>query len=47
MRGGQLTYPNVYDAAARIMDLNFNYNFKSRYMISIGRLVPMARDLIS
>ncbi|KAM3344980.1 hypothetical protein P3S68_024689 [Capsicum galapagoense] len=31
MRGRQLAYPNAYDAADRIMDLNFYNNFKDRY----------------
>ncbi|KAF3651778.1 hypothetical protein FXO37_17848 [Capsicum annuum] len=29
--GRQLTYPDVYDATDRIMDLNFYNNFKDRY----------------
>ena len=31
MRGRQLAYPNAYDAADRIIDLNFYNNFKDRY----------------
>ncbi|KAM3339834.1 hypothetical protein P3S68_029703 [Capsicum galapagoense] len=31
MRGRQLVYPNAYDVANRIMDLNFYNNFKDRY----------------
>ena len=31
MRGRQLAYPDAYDAADRIMDLNFYNNFKDRY----------------
>ncbi|KAM3360461.1 hypothetical protein P3S68_020173 [Capsicum galapagoense] len=31
MRGRQLAYPNAYDAADRIMDLNFYNNFNDRY----------------
>ena len=31
MRGRQLAYPDAYDAANRIMDLNFYNNFKDRY----------------
>ncbi|KAM3326818.1 hypothetical protein P3S67_001944 [Capsicum chacoense] len=31
MRGRQLAYPDTYDAADRIMDLNFYNNFKNRY----------------
>ena len=31
MRGRQLAYPESYDAANRIMDLNFNNYFKNRY----------------
>ncbi|KAM3202906.1 hypothetical protein P3L10_030532 [Capsicum annuum] len=31
MRDRQLAYPNSYDAADKIMDLNFYNNFKDRY----------------
>ncbi|KAM3361182.1 hypothetical protein P3S68_016036 [Capsicum galapagoense] len=31
IRGRQLAYPDAYDAADRIMDLNFYNNFKNRY----------------
>ncbi|KAM3203465.1 hypothetical protein P3L10_031091 [Capsicum annuum] len=31
MRGRQLAYPDAYDVADRIMDLNFYNNFKDRY----------------
>ncbi|KAM3250910.1 hypothetical protein P3L10_004980 [Capsicum annuum] len=31
MRGTQLAYPDAYDVADRIIDLNFFNNFKSRY----------------
>ena len=31
MRGRKLAYPDAYDAADKIMDLNFYNNFKSRY----------------
>ncbi|KAM3302175.1 hypothetical protein P3S67_016677 [Capsicum chacoense] len=31
MRHRQLAYPDAYDAADRIMDLNFYNNFKDRY----------------
>ncbi|KAM3341919.1 hypothetical protein P3S68_026885 [Capsicum galapagoense] len=32
IRGRQLAYPDAYDAADRIMDLNFYNNFKDRYV---------------
>ena len=32
MRGGQLAFPNAYNAADRIIDLNFYNNFKDRYI---------------
>ncbi|KAM3199771.1 hypothetical protein P3L10_032131 [Capsicum annuum] len=32
MRGRQLAYPDAYDTANRIMDLNFYNNFKDRYV---------------
>ncbi|KAM3220736.1 hypothetical protein P3L10_020004 [Capsicum annuum] len=32
MRGKQLAYPDAYDVADRIMDLNFYNNFKDRYI---------------
>ncbi|KAF3643913.1 hypothetical protein FXO38_20434 [Capsicum annuum] len=32
MKGRQLAYPDAYDAANRIMDLNFYNNFKDRYV---------------
>ncbi|KAM3325272.1 hypothetical protein P3S67_000397 [Capsicum chacoense] len=32
MRGRQLAYPDAYDAADRIMNLNYYNNFKNRYV---------------
>ncbi|KAM3378803.1 hypothetical protein P3S68_011216 [Capsicum galapagoense] len=45
MRGRQLAYPNAYDVADRIIDLNFYNNLKSQYDTLCSQTGPSGRKI--